>query len=35
MHDFAKQQSEWYSTWPTDIKQRALVVDSVKMWQTC
>ena len=31
----AKEQATWYATWPTDPKERALVVDSVKMWQQC
>jgi hypothetical protein len=37
MHDFAKAQSEWFSTWPqgNDINDRALVVDYVKMWEEC
>jgi len=35
MSSFAKAQSEWYSTWPSDTKDRAMVVDSVKMWQLC
>lgn len=35
MHDFAKAQDTWYSTWPSDPKERAMVVDSVKMWQQC
>ncbi|KIP01697.1 glycoside hydrolase family 16 protein [Phlebiopsis gigantea 11061_1 CR5-6] len=35
MLDFAKAQAQWYATWPADPKERALVVDSVKMWQKC
>jgi len=35
MSDFAKAQDQWYSTWPTNIEDRAMIVDSVKMWQLC
>ena len=35
MTDFAQAQSEWYATWPQNVEDRALVVDSVKMWQQC
>ena len=35
MHDFARAQDQWYATWPSDINDRAMVVDSVKMWQKC
>lgn len=35
MLDFARHQSDWYATWPSDPKKRALVVDSVKMWEQC
>ncbi|KAI0338487.1 concanavalin A-like lectin/glucanase [Trametopsis cervina] len=35
MSSFARQQAEWYATWPADPKERAMVVDSVKMWQAC
>ncbi|OCH85862.1 concanavalin A-like lectin/glucanase [Obba rivulosa] len=35
MKDFAENQATWYSTWPQDIADRAMVIDSVKMWQTC
>ncbi|OCB89589.1 putative member of glycoside hydrolase family GH16 [Sanghuangporus baumii] len=35
MYDFAKSQGQWYSTWPTDVKQRGMAVDYVKMWQLC
>ncbi|KAJ3488610.1 hypothetical protein NLI96_g2713 [Meripilus lineatus] len=35
MRDFAKAQNEWYATWPENIAERAMVVDSVKMWQLC
>ncbi|TFK77653.1 glycoside hydrolase family 16 protein [Polyporus arcularius HHB13444] len=33
--DFAYAQSQWASTWPENPEDRALVVDSVKMWQLC
>ncbi|CDO70157.1 Glycoside Hydrolase Family 16 protein [Trametes cinnabarina] len=35
MRDFAEKQDEWYATWPQTIEERALVVDSVKMWRLC
>ncbi|KAI0357221.1 concanavalin A-like lectin/glucanase [Trametes cingulata] len=35
MRDFAKAQAQWYSTWPQNIEDRALVIDSVKMWRLC
>ncbi|OBZ73352.1 Beta-1,3-glucan-binding protein [Grifola frondosa] len=35
MTDFAHLQSEWYSSWPQNIEDRALVVDYVKMWKLC
>ena len=35
MRDFAKAQDTWYETWPKNIADRAMVVDSVKMWQLC
>lgn len=35
MQDFAKAQDEWYATWPASVEDRAMVIDSVKMWQTC
>jgi len=35
MRDFLLAQDQWYPTWPQDIQQRAMVVDSVKMWQQC
>ncbi|KAH9938816.1 concanavalin A-like lectin/glucanase [Epithele typhae] len=33
--DFAKKQSDWYATWPQNVDDRAMVVDSVKMWELC
>ncbi|KAI0925381.1 hypothetical protein AcV7_005639 [Taiwanofungus camphoratus] len=35
MSDFANKQGEWYATWPQNTQDRALVIDSVKMWQSC
>ena len=35
MYDFARAQEEWYETWPKDLRDRALAVESVKMWQKC
>ncbi|OSD04758.1 glycoside hydrolase family 16 protein [Trametes coccinea BRFM310] len=35
MRDFAEKQDEWYATWPQNIEDRALVVDSVKIWKLC
>ena len=26
MYDFAKAQGQWYSTWPTDVKERGMAV---------
>ncbi|KAJ7659260.1 glycoside hydrolase family 16 protein [Mycena polygramma] len=33
--DFLRAQDQWYSTWPQDISKRAMVIDSVKMWEKC
>ncbi|KAJ6463591.1 glycoside hydrolase family 16 protein, partial [Mycena vitilis] len=33
--DFLRAQDQWYSTWPQDISERAMVIDSVKMWEKC
>ncbi|KAJ7058513.1 GH16 beta-1,3-glucan recognition protein [Mycena amicta] len=33
--DFLHAQDKWYPTWPQDISKRAMVVDSVKMWEKC
>ncbi|KAJ7887359.1 concanavalin A-like lectin/glucanase domain-containing protein [Mycena leptocephala] len=33
--DFLRAQNQWYPTWPQDISKRAMVVDSVKMWEKC
>ncbi|KAH9946764.1 concanavalin A-like lectin/glucanase domain-containing protein [Amylocystis lapponica] len=35
MRDFAAAQSTWSATWPENIEDRALIVDSVKMWELC
>jgi hypothetical protein len=37
MADFAKAQDKWYSTWPqgAEIDDRAMIIDSVKMWEQC
>ena len=35
MADFAYAQDDWYETWPKNLAERAMVVDSVKMWQRC
>lgn len=33
--DFLRAQDQWYSTWPQDTYGRAMVIDSVKMWESC
>ncbi|KAJ7186444.1 GH16 beta-1,3-glucan recognition protein [Mycena filopes] len=33
--DFLRAQDQWYPTWPQDISKRAMVIDSVKMWEQC
>ncbi|OSX63056.1 glycoside hydrolase family 16 protein [Postia placenta MAD-698-R-SB12] len=35
MHDFSQAQATWSATWPQNVEDRAMVVDSVKMWQSC
>ncbi|KZV75015.1 glycoside hydrolase family 16 protein [Peniophora sp. CONT] len=35
MEDFARAQDKWYPTWPQNEDDRALRIDSVKMWQSC
>lgn len=35
MRDFWEAKDQWLPTWPQDIRERALVIDSVKMWQQC
>ncbi|KJA17901.1 glycoside hydrolase family 16 protein [Hypholoma sublateritium FD-334 SS-4] len=34
-HDFAAAIEQWYPTWPSNVEDRALVVDYVKMWRHC
>ncbi|EAU80625.1 glucan 1,3-beta-glucosidase [Coprinopsis cinerea okayama7 len=33
--DFLSAIEQWYPTWGTDVNQRAMVVDYVKMWKHC
>ncbi|KAF8156179.1 concanavalin A-like lectin/glucanase domain-containing protein [Mycena galopus ATCC 62051] len=33
--DFLNAQDQWYPSWPQDTFGRAMVVDSVKMWEQC
>ncbi|KAJ7479683.1 hypothetical protein FB451DRAFT_1365419 [Mycena latifolia] len=33
--DFLRAQDQWYPSWPPDPAQRAMVIDSVKMWEKC
>jgi len=35
MRDFANTEQLWYPTWPSNVDDRALVVDYVKMWKHC
>jgi len=35
MTDFWKNKNKWLPSWPTSVEDRAMVVESVKMWQTC
>ncbi|KAA1470751.1 glycoside hydrolase family 16 protein [Dentipellis sp. KUC8613] len=35
MEQFALAQDQWYSTWPANEEDRAMVVDYVKMWELC
>ncbi|KAF8063423.1 GH16 beta-1,3-glucan recognition protein [Lyophyllum atratum] len=35
MADFWKNKGKWLPTWPSSVEDRAMVVDSVKMWQKC
>ncbi|KAN0128110.1 Concanavalin A-like lectin/glucanase domain containing protein [Lactarius tabidus] len=35
MLQFAQAQSKWYPTWPQSEDDRAMRVDSVKMWELC
>jgi hypothetical protein len=33
MADFYNTTEQWYPTWPVDLKQRAMAVRRVQMWQ--
>jgi hypothetical protein len=35
MLDFIKSKDQWLKTWAEKEEDRAMVVDSVKMWQLC
>ncbi|KAG5722255.1 Beta-1,3-glucan-binding protein [Termitomyces sp. T112] len=35
MLDFAKAESQWYPTWPSNAFDRGMVVDYVRMWKHC
>ncbi|KAF8225474.1 concanavalin A-like lectin/glucanase [Tricholoma matsutake] len=35
MGDFWRNRAQWLPTWPHNVNDRAMVVDYVKMWQTC
>ncbi|TFK97187.1 concanavalin A-like lectin/glucanase domain-containing protein [Pterulicium gracile] len=35
MSDFIKNKDKWLPTWPEAEEDRAMVIDSVKMWQLC
>ncbi|KAI0033592.1 glycoside hydrolase family 16 protein [Vararia minispora EC-137] len=35
MFNFAAAQDVWYATWPKDEDDRAMRIDSVRMWQSC
>ncbi|KAF8236768.1 concanavalin A-like lectin/glucanase [Tricholoma matsutake] len=35
MRDFANAQRVWYPTWPSNVEDRAMIVDYVKMWKHC
>lgn len=35
MRDFALAEANWYSTWPNNVEDRAMIVDYVKMWKHC
>ncbi|EIW76065.1 glycoside hydrolase family 16 protein [Coniophora puteana RWD-64-598 SS2] len=35
MQEFAKAQSDWYATWPTNEDDLAFRIDYVKMWKLC
>lgn len=33
--DFWAARNQWLPSWPTNVEDRAMVVDSVKVWQQC
>jgi hypothetical protein len=33
--NFFNTTSQWYSSWPSDPKERGMAVKSVNMWQKC
>jgi hypothetical protein len=35
MRDFYLAQDQWYPTWPTNPEDRAFVIDSVTMYESC
>jgi hypothetical protein len=35
VRDFWASKDKWYPTWPSNIEDRAMVVESVKIWQQC
>ncbi|TDL18550.1 concanavalin A-like lectin/glucanase [Rickenella mellea] len=35
MYNFAQAQKHWYSTWPSDVTQRGMAIDYVRMYQKC
>jgi len=35
MADFWRNREQWLPSWPQNINDRAMVVDYVKMWETC
>jgi hypothetical protein len=35
MGDFWTAKSQWLPSWPSDARDRAMVIDYVKMWQLC
>lgn len=35
MSDFWIAKDRWWKTWPEDVTQRGMAIDSVKMWKTC
>ncbi|KAJ7245463.1 hypothetical protein C8J57DRAFT_1361993 [Mycena rebaudengoi] len=33
--DFLQAKDKWFPSWPQDIERRAMVINSVKMWEKC